>query len=141
MPRIFLGSAAAMIAVLAFGAAAQGQGPRESRPGIILYQEDNFRGNQLAVDGAVRNLVPLHFNDRVSSVRVLYGAWRLCEDDFFRGRCIVVTRDEPKLDRLGMDDRISSVMPVGDRYDDRRDRYRDRGRDYDRDGRRPDGRY
>lgn len=138
MPRILLRCAAAVIAVLAFGAAAQGQGPRQGRPGIILYQEDNFRGNQLPVDGAVRNLVPLHFNDRISSVRVNYGAWRLCEDDFFRGRCIVVTRDEPKLDRLGMDDRVSSVMPAGDRFDDRRDRYR--GRDRDRDDRR-DGRY
>jgi len=133
MPRIFPGSAAALIAVLALGTAAQAQG----RPGIILYQEDNFRGNQLPVDGAVRNLVPLHFNDRISSVRVIYGAWRLCEDDFFRGRCIVVTHDEPKLGRLGMDDRISSVMPAGDRYDDRRDRGRDRDRYRDR----PDGRY
>ena len=139
MHRVFLGSAAAVIAALAFGAPAQGQGSRQDRPGIILYQEDNFRGNQLPVDGAVRNLVPLHFNDRISSVRVIYGAWRLCEDDFFRGRCIVVTHDEPKLGRLGMDDRISSVMPAGDRYDDRRDRGRDRYRD--RDDRRQDGRY
>lgn len=135
MPRILLGSAVAMIAGLAFGAAAGGQG----RPGIILYQEDNFRGNQLPVDGPVRNLAPLHFNDRISSVRVIYGAWRLCDDESFRGRCIVVTHDEPKLGRLGMDDRISSVMPAGDRYDDRRDRGRDRG-DY-RDDRRRDGRY
>lgn len=133
MPRILLGSTAAMIAVLAFGAAAGGQG----RPGIILYQEDNFRGNQLPLDGPVRNLVPLHFNDRISSVRVIYGAWRLCEDELFRGRCIVVTHDEPKLGHLGMDDRISSVMPAGDRFDDRRDR----GRDRYRDDRRLDGRY
>jgi hypothetical protein len=135
MSRIFLGST--LIAMLAFGASAQAQG----RPGIVLYQEDNFRGNALPLDGPVRNLVPLHFNDRVSSVQVNYGAWRLCDDEFFRGRCIVVTRDEPKLDRLGMDDRISSVMPVDDRRDDRRDRRdryrdRDRDRDYDRDGRR-----
>jgi len=138
MPRIFLVGAAAVIAALAFAAPAQAQ--RQDRPGIILYQEDNFRGNQLPVDGAVRNLVPLHFNDRISSVRVNYGAWRLCEDDFFRGRCIVVTRDEPKLDRFGMDDRVSSVMPAGDRFDNRRDRrYRDRDRDWD--DRRGDGRY
>lgn len=133
MPRILLGSVVAVVAALAFGPAG-GQG----RPGIILYQEDNFRGNQLPVDGPVRNLAPLHFNDRISSVRVIYGAWRLCEDDFFRGHCIVVSHDEPKLGRLGMDDRISSVMPAGDRYDDRRDRGRDRDR-Y-RDDRR-DGRY
>jgi hypothetical protein len=126
-----------MIALLAFGAAAQGQG----RLGIILYQEDNFRGNELPVDGSVRSLSPLHFNDRISSVRVISGAWQLCEDDFFRGRCVVVTQDESKLGRLGMDDRISSVMPADDRFDDRRYRGRDRGRDRDRDDRRQDGRY
>ena len=133
MSRILIGSAVALIAVLAVGATAQGQ----SRPGIILYQEDNFRGNPLPVDGRVRSLTPLHFNDRISSVRVISGAWRLCEDDFFRGRCVVITRDESKLGRLGMDDRVSSVMPADDRFDDRRDR--DRGRD--RDDRRQDGRY
>ena len=120
MPRILLGSAAAVIALVAFGSMVQGQEARQGRPGIILYQEDNFRGNQLPVDGAVRSLSPMHFNDRISSVRVIYGAWRLCDDDFFRGRCIVVTHDEPKLGHLGMDDRVSSVMPAGDRFDDRR---------------------
>lgn len=138
MPRILLGSAAAVIAVMAFGTAATEKALAQGRPGIILYQEDNFRGNPLPLDGPVRNLVPMRFNDRASSVRVNYGAWRLCDDESFRGRCIVVTRDEPKLDRLGMDDRISSVMPVDDRRDDRRDRrdrYRDRDRDRDRDGR------
>lgn len=139
MPRILLGSAAAVIALVAFGSMVQGQEARQGRPGIILYQEDNFRGNQLPVDGAVRSLSPMHFNDRISSVRVIYGAWRLCDDDFFRGRCIVVTHDEPKLGHLGMDDRVSSVMPAGDRFDDRRDRGRDRDR-Y-RDDRRQDGRY
>ena len=137
MPRILLGSAAALIAVLAFGTMVQGQGRDQGRPGIILYQEDNFRGNQLPLDGPVRNLAPLHFNDRISSVRVIYGAWRLCDDESFRGRCIVVTHDEPKLGHLGMDDRVSSVMPAGDHFDDRRDR----GRDRYRDDRRQDGRY
>jgi hypothetical protein len=98
-------------AFLAAAAAAHAQG----RPGIILYQEDNFRGNQLPVDGPIPNLDRLRFNDRVSSVRVLYGAWELCDDAFFRGRCVTVGRDEPKLGRLGMDDRVSSVRPAGGR--------------------------
>jgi hypothetical protein len=69
---------------------------------------------------------------------VLSGAWELCEDDVFRGRCITVSRDEPRLSRLGFDDKLSSLRPVsrrdgydrGDRYDrrnyrdDRRDDYR-----------------
>jgi len=37
---------AAFAAALGIGMAAEGQG----RPQIILFQEDNYRGNQLAID-------------------------------------------------------------------------------------------
>ena len=93
----------------------------QPRPQIILYQEDNFRGQQLIVDGPVERLKTLHFNDRVSSVRVMSGTWLLCADDAYRGDCITVRRDEPRLGKLNFDDRLSSLRPVGnDRRDDRR---------------------
>ena len=120
--------------------AAQPPVQAQGRPAIVLYQEDNFRGNQLPVDRDIANLTDFHFNDRVSSVRVLGGgAWRLCEHDYGRGRCITVTHDEPKLDRLGMDDAITSVQFENgwgrgrDRDRDRDYRRRDRDRDRDRD--------
>jgi len=125
--RTFLcGTALAVLAV----AAAQAQG----RPQIILFQEDNYRGNELRIDQDVANLTDFRFNDRASSVRVISGAWRLCEHDFGRGRCIIVTRDESKLDRLGMDDTITSVA-LDNGWGRDRDRDRDRRRDRDRDRR------
>src|SRR3954462_4387718 len=124
---------ATVIGALAFAAAVQGQG----RPQIILFQEDNYRGNQLPVDRDIANLTDFRFNDRVSSVRVISGAWRLCEHDFGRGRCITVTHDEPNMGRLGMDDTITSVSldngGARDRARARDYRRRDRDRDRDRD--------
>ncbi len=111
-------------AVVTIGASVQAQ----NRPQIILFQDDNYRGNQWPVDGATAKL---RFDDRTSSVRVI-GTWELCEDDNFRGRCIIVNQDVPKLDRLGFDDRLSSLRPVSDRPDDRRNDSRDRSRDRDR---------
>ncbi len=114
-----------MAVSLAVGVTAYGQG----RPQIVLFQEDNFRGNQLAIDRDTDGLTALHFNDRVSSVRVISGTWRLCEDDFYRGRCVTVSHDEPKMNRLGLDDAISSVQ-----LDDGRGRDRGGYRRHDRDG-------
>lgn len=125
--RIFVLGALAAAAILAIGANVQAQ----NRPQIILFQDDNYRGNQWPVDGPVEKL---RFDDRTSSVRVT-GTWELCEDDNFRGRCIIVNQDVPKLDRLGFDDRLSSLRPVSGRSDDRRGDARDRGRGDDRFGR------
>ncbi len=110
----------AAMAAIVFTASAHGQG----RPRIILYQEDNYRGAQLEVNGAVARIKQMRFDDRVSSVRVVSGIWELCEDDVFKGRCITVSRDEARLRRMGFDDKLSSLRPIS-RRDDRRDR-RDR---------------
>jgi hypothetical protein len=132
MVRGFLCSAA-VIGAVAFAGAVQSQG----RPQIVLFQEDNYRGNQLVIDRDTANLTDFHFNDRVSSVRVMGGVWRLCEHDYGRGRCVTVSRDEPKMGRLGMDDNITSVLLDGGRGRDRDrdDRRRRGGRDRDWDGR------
>jgi hypothetical protein len=127
MRRIFALGAVPAAAVMTIGASVQAQ----NRPHIILFQNDNYRGNQWPVDGPVEKL---RFDDRTSSVRVT-GTWELCEDDNFRGGCIIVNQDVPKLDNLGFDDRLSSLRPVSGRADDRRGDPRDRGRGDDRFGR------
>jgi len=135
MRRLFL-CAAALAATAAFTASAHAQG----RPRVVLYQEDNFRGREIALESEVASLGrELRFNDKLSSVRVLSGTWEFCDDDNFRGRCFILSRDDSKLSRMGWDDRVSSVRPVGrrdgpgNRYDDRRDRQDDRRDDYRRD--------
>jgi hypothetical protein len=125
MRRLFFCAAAMATASLSFAAAVHAQG----RPRIVLYQEDNYRGASVEVNGDIARIKQMHFDDRVSSIRVLSGTWELCEDDVFRGRCITVSRDVPRLDRIGFDDRLSSLRPVSRRDDrrDRRDDRRDRG--------------
>jgi hypothetical protein len=133
MRRLFFCAAAMAAASMSLAATASHDAAlAQGRPRIVLYQEDNFRGASLEVNGDIARIKQMHFDDRVSSIRVLSGAWELCEDDVFRGRCITVSRDEPRLDRMGFDDKLSSLRPVSrrdgyNRGDDRRD-YRDNRR-------------
>ena len=108
-------------------------GPKLYAP-LYLAMPDILEAVGLSNSRDTANLTDFHFHDRVSSVRVISGAWLLCEDDYGRGHCITVTHDEPKMGRLGMDDAVTSVM-LDDRGRgrDRDYRRRDRGRDRDRD--------
>jgi uncharacterized protein YcfJ len=54
------------------------------------------------------------FNDRASSVIVDGGRWEACEDTGFRGRCVVLRQGSyDSLERLGVNDRLSSIHQVG----------------------------
>jgi len=120
MRRIVLRAAVAAVFTSFTAAALHDSASAQGRARIILYQEDNYRGQQMVVDGPIGSLKALHFNDRVSSVRVVSGTWLLCADDQYRGDCFTVRGDEPKLGRQGFDDRLSSLRPIGnDRRDDR----------------------
>ncbi len=82
---------------------------------ITLYEHTYFRGRSLAVTSDVSNL-PRWFSDIASSVRVRRGSWQVCTDWGYRGRCQVVRRDIDNLNRIGMNDRISSLRSVSDPY-------------------------
>ena len=79
---------------------------------ITLYQEDHYGGDSRDLRDDQPDLGWIHFDDRVSSVEVHGGVWELCSDSRYRGRCISVDHDIGKLDRMGMDDRISSVRRI-----------------------------
>ena len=97
------------------GNGPRGDGPRGDRPGhndgapIILYSQENFRGEARSFDGDVRRLSSANFNDRARSVRVNRGVWLLCEDSNFGGRCEYVDNDVGDLRRLGLRGNISSI--------------------------------
>ena len=99
---------------------------------VTLYSHENFHGEQFTVNGPVRNLERAGFNDRASSVVVDGGDWQVCDDARFNGRCVVLRPGEyPTLDRIGLDNEISSIRPVEGRYgynEDRGDRYASRDR-------------
>ncbi|MEM0986387.1 MAG: beta/gamma crystallin-related protein [Pseudomonadota bacterium] len=79
---------------------------------IVIYRDPGFSGRSAVIEGQA-DLGGSRFNDRVSSVEVLGGRWLLCSDPGFRGRCEVVEFDEPRLSRIGLNDNITSIRPVG----------------------------
>jgi uncharacterized protein YcfJ len=84
---------------------------------ISLYQGEGFRGPVFSTDRPVRNFDRIGFNDRASSAVVERGSWEVCEDEQFRGRCVVLRRGNyPSLASIGMNNRISSVRPAGGEY-------------------------
>src|SRR5690348_15527041 len=99
--------AIAAVAALSGPAAQAARGP-----GLIVYQEDNFGGDYREIREDQPDLGWIHFDDRISSVQVNRGVWELCEHSNFRGRCITVDHDIRKLDRIGFDDRTSSIRRV-----------------------------
>lgn len=92
-------------------------GPGFPRPflppgtGIVLYSETSFEGDFRAFDREVTDLQDFGFNDRARSVRVLWGTWEICRDNFFRN-CRRITGDESDLDRMNLSRRVSSLRPV-----------------------------
>ena len=95
---------AALLVTAQAGAAPHG--------GLIVYQEDNFGGDSRTIREDQPDLGWIHFDDRISSLEVRRGVWELCEDSNYRGRCITVDHDVSRLDRLGFDDKTSSIRRV-----------------------------
>lgn len=98
---------AAMLVASALPAAAQ----------ITLYGRESFDGRSITFDQGERNLARENFNDRASSAIVRGGRYEICEDENFRGRCVVLRPGQyPSLAAMGMNDRVSSVRPVARDY-------------------------
>jgi len=104
---LLLAGAVAALAAMSGPAAQAARGP-----GLIVYQEDNFGGDSREIRDEEPDLGWIHFDDRISSVEVHRGTWELCEHSNYRGRCITLNHDVGRLDRLGFDDRISSIRRI-----------------------------
>lgn len=83
---------------------------------ITLYSGPDFRGAEFSSTTEYSNL-PRRLNDQAMSLRVEGGAWEVCSDANFRGRCQIVTRGVRNLGELGLAQAISSMRPA-DRRDD-----------------------
>ncbi|MEK8031021.1 beta/gamma crystallin-related protein [Ideonella sp. DXS29W] len=86
-------------------------GGAEAQAAVVLYDDGDYSGKSLAVNGPIASLGKLNMGDRVSSVDVRRGVWQLCEDSNFQGSCIVL---EPGRHHLtgGMHDEASSIRPL-----------------------------
>ena len=76
---------------------------------LTLYQGEGFRGPAFSTDRPVRNFDRIGFNDRASSAVVERGRWEVCEDEQFRGRCVVLRPGSyASLSGMGMSMRLGA---------------------------------
>lgn len=79
-----------------------------------FYENDNFQGQSFSTNRQVGNVVNIGFNDRALSIVVTEGRWEVCGDVRFGGACRVLREGSyPSLRAMGMNDRISSLRPLG----------------------------
>jgi len=90
---------------------------------VRMFSERGFNGQEFNVTGPMRNLDRTGFNDRAESMIVEHGRWQVCEDAYFRGRCVTLRPGQyASLGRMGLKDRVSSIRPIesygrNDRYE------------------------
>lgn len=88
---------------------------RQGAGSVTLFSGPNFQGQGFSTAREYSNL-PRQDNDRALSLRIDRGAWEVCADANFAGRCQVFSRDVPDLRAYGMGEAISSLRPaLGDR--------------------------
>lgn len=104
LPRFMNHALAVLALVSATGARAQ----------IVVYQDDDFGGRSVSSNTSLPNLAEQGFNDKASSVVVRTGRWQLCDDAFFRGRCVTLGPGSYRsLSAMDLNDRVSSVRDLG----------------------------
>ncbi|MDD3935929.1 beta/gamma crystallin-related protein [Rhodoferax sp.] len=103
--------------------AARNTAPAPETPQITFYENEGFTGRSFVTQELVRNFARNQFNDRASSVVVVGGPWELCENNQFRGQCVVLRPGQyPSMSAMGLNDRVSSVRlasrdaRIDDRY-------------------------
>src|SRR5262245_14261667 len=81
-------------------------------PGLTLYRYPNFSGASLVIERPLRRVEP-EFDNIASSAIVSGVPWEVCDGEEFSGRCVILRPGRFRwLDRMGMNNRISSARPV-----------------------------
>jgi uncharacterized protein YcfJ len=83
---------------------------------ITFYEHDGWRGRAMTSARAVNDFSRIGYNDRASSVVVTKGRWEVCDGVRFTGTCMVLRPGNyESLRGMGLNDRVSSARPVGNR--------------------------
>jgi len=79
---------------------------------VTFYDQPGYRGGSVTFYRSTDNLANTGFNDRAQSAQVR-GAWRMCENADYKGRCEVISGNVPDLNAYTMGGRISSLQLIG----------------------------
>lgn len=96
-----------------FATVASAQPQTKPWPGnaeATIYRDTNFSGPAVAIQTEERNL---RLNWRVASIRVPSGEWQLCSRPDFRGDCVTIDRDRPRLGVFGQGIAVQSARYLG----------------------------
>jgi hypothetical protein len=89
-------------------------GTTASAAELTLFSGNNFSGQRVRANDSIVNLANSGFNDRATSVIVREGVWQLCDDAYFRGRCVTLQPGRyPSLREIGLNNRVSSARELG----------------------------
>ena len=103
MKRILLAIASLLVGTMSYAAE------------LTLFSNDGFRGEQFRANDTILNLANSGFNDRAQSAVIHDGVWQLCDDAYFRGRCVTLQPGRyPSLRDMGLDNSVSSAREVSD---------------------------
>ena len=81
---------------------------------ITLYEHDNFNGRRFTATESVASLQHGGFNDQASSLEIRGGRWQICDDSYYRGKCVTLGPGEYRsLRSMDMNDKISSIREIG----------------------------
>ena len=80
---------------------------------VTFYEQDDYQGRSFIADGRVGNFEQYGFSDRAASAIVQGSPREVCEDNQFRGRCVILRPGGyPSLAAMGLNRRVSSVRLV-----------------------------
>ena len=103
MKRIVLAIASLLVGTMSYAAE------------LTLFSNDRFRGEQFRANDTIVNLANSGFNDRAQSAVIRDGVWQLCDDAYFRGRCVTLQPGRyASLRDMGLDNSVSSAREVSD---------------------------
>lgn len=86
-----------------------GGGGGGGRPGLIVYENPNYRGRSLEIRDSMPSLVGTGLDDQITAIQVISGRWELCVGQNFTGQCRVFDRSDPNLNLVNFNDKVSSI--------------------------------
>ncbi|MBK6405912.1 MAG: hypothetical protein IPN03_18115 [Holophagales bacterium] len=82
------------------------------RIGIAVYTDKGYRGRSWVFSDDIRDLSRMGLSNRISSVRIFGGRWRICRSPNFGG-CLEISGDVSNLRDIGFNDQVSSIQELG----------------------------
>ena len=90
---------------------------------ITFFESEGFQGRSYTATGQIPNLRRTGFNERASSAVVSGERWEVCENNRYKGQCMVLRPGQyPSLAAMGLSNEITSVraLPRNTRVADNR---------------------